>query len=183
MGISAPIYTYRNQLYLGVSVAYFRRGLNPDLGITVGAEPNQKVLLLARGSMVSKAKVRDAEISFVDYGYLFDSFGGEKSLISLSKKLIGDIYDSAIVVFRKPDNFEGEVVYELVGGGELNIILSGLRERFNEVMLVLPSKKILKVSLIKNQETSNLYFYFNGKILSNLNFLERFLLKFRSKIS
>ena len=171
MGIVVPIYTYRNQLYRGTPVSFYKKGIKTDAGISIGSEPNQKVLPIARGSVLTKE--RGLDITFIDYGFLFKSFGGERCLISLSEDQAGKKFDYALVVFRKPDYFDGELILDLEDSEPIDLIMTGHRGNFKETIVLLPAFKKLRVTTISDSTNLTLVFYFDGKSLRTLNWFER----------
>lgn len=153
-------------------VSMVRKGYKYDAAISVGVE-NTDQLIFARGSYENfkenTQELKSLDVSNISHGYIFKviSIWGFIPLAKLQNK---KKYRKALVVFKKPHGFEGQISYEFEGGGiQTQRLASGVNGNFNESLILLHQGKILKVTYTFLSKNETFYLLFDGRELRSLS--------------
>jgi hypothetical protein len=153
-------------------VSMVRKGYKYDAAISVGVE-NTDQLIFARGSyenfMQNIQELKSLDFSYVSQGYLYKAIS-LWGFIPLTENQAGKNFRKALMVFKKPHGFEGQISYEFEGGGiQTRRLASGVNGNFNESLILLHQGKILKVTYTFLSKNETFYLLFDGRELRSLN--------------
>jgi hypothetical protein len=170
MSAFVKVYSFNGEISDSSVVNMVKKGLQYDAALTVGLEKTDEIVF-ARGSyenyMEKSTELKSVDFSYVSQGYLIKglSFWG---FIPLTNLQAGKNFRRALVVFKKPQGFEGEVTYNLEGKSRPEKIISGFKGTFNECGILLHQGRILKVTYTSGKNAKTFYLIFDGKNLKSL---------------
>jgi len=173
MGIYVSTYIFDGKINDSVKVSFVQKGVEIEPCIQVGLEKTEEIIF-TRGSyelyMQKERNILSLDFAYISQGFLFKG-AGFMSIIPLTKEQCPSISRQILVVFKKPQGFEGEAKYELDGAIPVEKIISGYSGTFNECAIILHQGKILKVTY-SGKSRMTYYLKFDGRELKTLTWSE-----------
>jgi len=172
MGIFIKTYLFDGKISDSVKVSFVQKGVEIEPCIQVGLEKTEEIIF-TRGSyelfMQKERNILSLDFAFISQGFLFQG-AGFWSIIPLTKEQCPSSR-KILVVFKKPQGFEGEAKYELESIFPIEKVISGYNGTFNECAVLLPKGKILKVTY-SGKGINTYYLKYDGRELKTLTWSE-----------
>jgi len=171
MGIYVGTYVFDGKINDSVKASFVQKGVEIEPCIQVGLEKTEEIIFTRGSYELFMQKERNSlDFAFISRGFLFQG-AGFVSIIPLAKEQCPSISSQILVVFKKPQGFEGEVKYELESIFPIEKVISGYNGMFNECAVLLPKGKILKVTY-SGKGINTYYLKYDGRELKTLTWSE-----------